>query len=67
MQYTAGCVEARLQTVFGNDATYLPPLLPQLERNGSVLEKLIDDHGLNSNEVIILMMALVPHLQVEFF
>lgn len=47
MQYTAGCIEARLQTVFGNDATYLPPLLPQLERNGSVLEKLIDDHGLN--------------------
>jgi len=67
MQYTAGCIEARLQTVFGNDTTYLPPLLPQLERNGSVLEKLIDDHDLSSNEVIILMMALAPHVQVEFF
>ncbi|WP_205589864.1 ATP-binding protein [Mucilaginibacter celer] len=67
LQYTAGYLKARLQAVLGSEVTFLPPLLPRLNRDGSGIEKLISDYNLDSNEVIILMMALAPHLQVDFF
>jgi hypothetical protein len=67
LQYTAGCLKARLQASLGNEGTFLPPLLPRLDRDGSGIEKLISDYQLDSNEVIILMLALAPHLQVDFF
>lgn len=67
LQYTAGCLKARLQASLGNEGAFLPPLLPRLDRDGSGIEKLINDYQLDSNEVIILMLALAPHLQVDFF
>ncbi|WP_186292547.1 ATP-binding protein [Mucilaginibacter corticis] len=67
LQYVAGCLEARLQTVFGQQGTYLPPLLPRLDVNGSAIDQLIEKHNLNSGEIIVLMLALAPHLQLDVF
>ncbi|SDD67891.1 AAA+-type ATPase, SpoVK/Ycf46/Vps4 family [Mucilaginibacter pineti] len=67
LQYVAGCMEARLQQAFGQSNTYLPPLLPRVIKPEGAIEQLIDKHGLSNTEVVVFMLALAPHLQIELF
>jgi hypothetical protein len=67
LQFLAGCLDARLQTIFGKNGVYLPPLLPQSSGHHSSIDEFIETHRFSQPELVILMLALAPHLQMDFF
>ncbi len=67
LKFLEQSLDARLQTVFGQNNVYLPPLLPKASAERSALGLFIEQHKLSNNDVVILMLALAPHLQLDFF
>ncbi|MBB6109499.1 ATPase family associated with various cellular activities (AAA) [Mucilaginibacter lappiensis] len=58
-------INSRLQSHFNNAAIDFPSV--KLDQDGSSLHQFIIDHQLPLEEYIILLTALVPHLDTSFF
>lgn len=67
LNYVAGCLKARLDVAFGKQAAYLPPLPPRITQPAVGVAALVETYELNNNELIVLMLALAPHLQIDIF
>ncbi len=67
LQYAAGCLKARLDVAFGKQSAYLPDLPPRITKPAEGIDALIERYNLGINELIVLILALAPHLQVDFF
>lgn len=58
-------IQARLDIEFGKNIASVQPV-PELEMEGSELTRFIQEHNLSNNEVVTLLLALVPHISPEF-
>lgn len=58
-------INARLDIEFSKNITTAPPA-PELEMEASELTRFIQEHNLSNNEVVTLLLALVPHVSPEF-
>lgn len=58
-------INARLDIEFSKNITTAPPA-PELEMEASELTRFIQEHSLSNNEVVTLLLALVPHVSPEF-
>lgn len=58
-------IQARLDIEFGKNIVSVQPV-PELEMEGSELTRFIQEHNLSNNEVVTLLLALVPHISPEF-
>ncbi len=61
------CIAHRIQTDLGAAAPVEKPVLPVPEGEPSPLNKLIVRHGLSEDEIIVLLIALTPHIYPNFF
>jgi len=62
--YLEGYIRARLSLQFTDEATALPTL--NLVNNTSPLGKFIKETSLNDQEVVLLLLAIIPHLAPDF-
>lgn len=62
--YIKEVVKYRLDSEYG-DSIYIPP--KPLEADDSFFTKFIEEHNLSETEIIILLIALVPHISPNFF
>lgn len=58
-------IQARLDIEFGKNIASVQPV-PELEMEASELTSFIQQHNLSNNEVVTLLLALVPHISPEF-
>lgn len=64
LDYLSSIIEYRLDNEYG-DNSQIPP--SPLQSDGSYLSEFIEENQLSEEEVIIILIALVPHIAPNFF
>ena len=67
LQFLEGCLEARLQSIYGQNKTYLPPIMSQPAAGNTTIDDIARAYKLDHSELVALMLALAPHLKMDFF
>lgn len=66
LEFLQQVITSRLRHFFGQEGTELVVPTFKFEKDGSPMSQFLTDYTLNTEEQIILLLALIPHLQPNF-
>ncbi|GJM34487.1 MAG: hypothetical protein DHS20C18_34880 [Saprospiraceae bacterium] len=67
LSYLSSIIKGRLNNFFSGKNGKLPLSLPSPNGKQSPLELFVKQHGFNEEEYLVLLIALAPHIQSDFF
>ncbi|MEZ5039266.1 MAG: ATP-binding protein [Saprospiraceae bacterium] len=67
LSYLANTILARIDDYFGAESRKAYPPLPTLNGTPSKLNEFIKEHKLKEEDILLLLIALAPHIQPTFF